>query len=582
MSEVTPPPQPPGLPPTPTAAQLKVAVTNPPEAMARDLTLGAKLDAVIAAAQPKGLFQLDTAFGRVAIQTSLQLPTEGPLQLQLLAKGGVLQFLITSIHGMPPQAALRAFGRPPAAPGKAGAQAKTQIPGGSTGPGTGAAGGVPPGAVTRLPPPVNLSVGATLAAILLKGPTPAGATPPSPSTTPGATPGATLGAPGHPPATATPGQGHTPSATGHGAPAGGQGASKGQAPAPGTPAQAPAPRGAGGGVPSAGAATGGTGGLFNVRVTAFQPATVAGAAGGPSSPPPGGLLAPGGVLSGIATGTTSPTGHPIVQTHAGPLALATRTPLPAGSTVTFEVLSQTAPPVKDARPVQTHDLRLPAIMAERWPALQDAVHTLEAVNPGAAQQLVNAVLPQPGAALGSNILFFLMALSGGDLRGWFGDGPTRALQRAKPELLARLRDDFGQIERIAREPGPGEWRTTLIPFLNGAEIDPIRLSLRGAGEDAADGADGAQGTRFVIDLDLSRLGRFQLDGLVHQGEKRMDLIVRTEPPLPRLIEDGIRDIFQDAAGVTGIKGGIVFQAAPPNFIEVLGTEPVDETLGLIV
>ena len=220
-------------------------------------------------------------------------------------------------------------------------------------------------------------------------------------------------------------------------------------------------------------------------------------------------------------------------------------------------------------------------MTERWPALQEAVTTLNVVNPAAAQQLVNAVLPQPGAALGNSILFFLMALSGGELPGWFGDGPIRALQRAKPELLARLRDDFRQIERIAREPG--EWRTTLIPFLNGVEIDPIRLSLRNAAEDDAnDGPEDAKGTRFIIDLDLSRLGRFQLDGLVHHGEKRMDLIVRTDDTLPQPIENGIRDIFKDAADVTGIKGGIVFQAATPNFIEVMGTEPVDETLGLIV
>ncbi len=575
MSEVTPPPQAPGFPLPPTAGQLKVAVTNPPEAMAQQLTLGAKLDAVIAGAAPKGLFQLDTAFGRVVIQTSLPLPSEGPLQLQLLAKGGILQFLITSIHGMPPQAALRALGRLPTAPGKAGAQAKAPVPGGTAGGGATAAPSVPAGAVTKLPPAVDLTVGATLAATLLKGPATAGAKPPAPGATPGALANPPAAAPGAPAKAGQPATGVNQSGQG-------RGAGKGQTPAQGTSAQASAPQG---GAAAVGTTAGaGTGGLFSVRITAFQP-SAAGSAGTGAlpAPPPGGILAPGGVLSGIATGTMSPTGHPIVQTHAGSLVLATRTPLPAGSTVTFEVLSQTPFTAGTTERPPTHDIRLPAIMAERWPALQEAVRTLEEVNPAQAQQLVNAVLPQPGAALGSNILFFLMALSGGDLRGWFGDGPTRALQRAKPELLARLRDDFGQIERIAREPGPGEWRTTMIPFLNGAEIDPIRLSLRGAADDDAnDGSDNVKGTRFIIDLDLSRLGRFQLDGLVHHEEKRMDLIVRTEDTLPRPIEGGIRDIFRDAADVTGIKGGIVFQAAPPNFIEVLGTEPVDETLGLIV
>lgn len=55
-----------------------MAVANPPEAMARQLTLGAKLDAVIAGAAAKGQFQIATAFGRVVIQTNLPLPWKAP------------------------------------------------------------------------------------------------------------------------------------------------------------------------------------------------------------------------------------------------------------------------------------------------------------------------------------------------------------------------------------------------------------------------------------------------------------------------------------------------------------------------
>ena len=78
------------------------------------------------------------------------------------------------------------------------------------------------------------------------------------------------------------------------------------------------------------------------------------------------------------------------------------------------------------------------------------------------------------------------------------------------------------------------------------------------------------------------MGRFQLDGLVHQGEKRMDLIVRTENRLPGGVEDGIRNIFQNAAEVTGLKGGIVFQAAPANFVEISDGGTPGEPVGLLV
>jgi hypothetical protein len=273
----------------------------------------------------------------------------------------------------------------------------------------------------------------------------------------------------------------------------------------------------------------------------------------------------------------------VILTHAGSLVLATRSHLPIGSQVTFEVVSLTQPSAGVARTVKTEHAVPPQILTRQWPALQDAVRTLGETNPAAAQQLIQAVLPQPGSALGGNILFFMMALSGGNLQSWFGDAPTRALQRSKPDLLARLKDDFGKIDRAARDPGPGEWRSTLVPLHNGADLSPFRLSLRDAGDGDDNGEHGGKkGTRFVIDLDLSRMGRFQLDGLVHQGENRMDLIVRTENRLLAGVEDGIRSIFQDAAEVTGLKGGIVFQAAPANFVEIPDRETPGDPVGLFV
>ena len=102
-------------------------------------------------------------------------------------------------------------------------------------------------------------------------------------------------------------------------------------------------------------------------------------------------------------------------------------------------------------------------------------------------------------------------------------------------------------------------------------------------DDNSDEQDKARkGTRFILDLDLSRLGRIQLDGLVYQKDKHMDLIVRTEIPLPPRMHEDIRNIFQEAAEVTGIKGGISFQAAPPNFVETTPPTEPEEHLGLIV
>ena len=586
MSEIAPPPPPPSPPPSSPAAQPTVVVSNPPRALT-NLAIGTRLDAVIVTPEKAGQIEIQTSFGRLTVQTGFPLPKEGPLQLQVSLKGPHLQLQIISLHGLPPQAALRALGLIPGAAGAAlpgdptgaagtgsgapqgsvagtGGGLQGPIPGAPAAAGGGALAGIVAETVT-----VNLSVGATLSATLLRvGPAAGSALGGQAGTAAGTGTGASAPSSGQAP----PPLGTTPTGTG----AAGGGTAQGASRAPGTPApgQAPVP-------PTGPQVVPGT--QFSLRITAFQPPVTGTNAGPFPQPESGGVLAPGSALNGIVIGKASLSGHPIVQIHGGELVIATRTPVPTGSTVTFEILGQAAPsPAAGVNaPPHAADSRL--MLAGGWPSLEEAVLTLEEINPAVAQQLIHAVLPRPGGALAANMLFFLVALAGGNLRGWIGDGPARILQKLRPQLLARLREDFGQIGRISEDPGTGEWRTLLIPLHNGAEIEQIRLFMRRADDNQDDQDKARKGTRFIVDLDLSRLGRVQLDGLVYQKEKHMDLIVRTEKRLPEKMQEDIRNIFQEAGDVTGIKGGLSFQAAPPNFVETTSpAAPPDEHLGLIV
>ncbi|HEX9701708.1 MAG TPA: hypothetical protein VGA19_02570, partial [Rhodospirillales bacterium] len=503
---------------TPPAAPPTASVPNPPPSLL-DLPIGARLEAVIASNLLQGQVEIDTAIGKLILHTGFPLPKGGPLQLQLLAKGAVPQLLITAVHGLNPQAALRLLGLGAAAREAGGLLNRTgaAAQGGLAG---GQAQAAAQGSAGAGPTPVNLTVGATLVATLLRaGPPPlAAGFPGAPAAQPGqATPGQGV-LPGRQGIPGTPGQGIPGAARpgGHGPLA--QPPSAGQPPGirPGAAGHAAPPAGAlqPGQASSGGPASLPPGTLFSVRIVAFQPA------GGEASPlrPGGGLsLAPGNTLTGVVTGQAQHSGQPIVQTLAGALIVATRTPLPVGGAVTFEVLSQSA--AAEAQHPSAHAGRPAGWLGDSWPRLAEAMAALEEINPAAAQQLAQAVLPRPGAALGANLLFFLVALYGSDLRGWMGDGPSRLLQRFRPDLLARLRDDFGQMSRAVDERGPGDWRTTPIPFYNGNEIEQIRLHMRRAGDDEEDEEKGRKGNRFVIDINLSRFGRFQLDGLVYRKEK---------------------------------------------------------------
>ena len=269
----------------------------------------------------------------------------------------------------------------------------------------------------------------------------------------------------------------------------------------------------------------------------------------------------------------------VVQTQIGPISLPTADPLPRGTQISFEFNQ-----LSIAKGTENHDLSAPrpfgAAGSGMWPALNDTLEVLSDVSPAAQNQILQAALPRADAQLSTNILFFLAALRGGDLKGWMGDGPLRILERQRPDLAGRLRDDMGQISRQITDPDTGDWRMHAIPYLNNDEIDRVRLLVRD--QDPDDDDDTPDGnTRFVIDLNLSQMGHLQIDGLVGNGGKRVDVVVRSDEALGSQMRDDIRALYANAIEVTGVEGSVGFQAAPAKFIHI-PEQRADANDGMVV
>ena len=94
--------------------------------------------------------------------------------------------------------------------------------------------------------------------------------------------------------------------------------------------------------------------------------------------------------------------------------------------------------------------------------------------------------------------------------------------------------------------------------------------------------DDGDATRFIIELDLSKLGRIQLDGLVTSKGKHFDLFVRSEVPLGKSMRRDLNNIFIDFMEITGISGKIVMHSSLP-FVNVpTPYSSHDNSLGVIV
>ncbi|HER26180.1 MAG TPA: hypothetical protein ENI69_03635 [Rhodospirillales bacterium] len=311
------------------------------------------------------------------------------------------------------------------------------------------------------------------------------------------------------------------------------------------------------------------------------PSAAANTAPRPSGTPLATALAGGNVLRGVITGTTA-SGHPVVQTPSGVFSLNAQSTAPRGSTLTLQVIE----PPKFSRPVAATSIHpgqeSASIFADRrWPPLQQAIQVLHDVNPAASRHFIAATLPRPDGQLTSGLIFFLTALRGGDLRSWFGDANLAVLQKSRPALANRLANDFSTLARVAEEPVGADWRVAMIPINTGSQIEQIRMLFRRHDNDEDENADGDMGTRFILDVNLTRLGRLQLDGLVRNQGKKLDLILRSDDVLDDQNRNDIRRVFSQAAELTGLQGSVSFQASPPDFIDI--PDPLaDHNVGLIV
>lgn len=515
---------------------------------------------------------MQTPMGQLSLQSALALPKGGSLVLQLQSQSPFVQFQISSLNGSPPPLSARALKTPAASsPAQGSGSAAAATSSGATA-GQAAAASAP-----------KLTPGNVLQATLMR-----------PLSNPQG--GGALQTPGHLTSAVTGTvemqanknmKGILPSQS----PKSGIGQPSVKSPVSGNVASTSGGRATAGainpnvakGAPSIASQASGylpTGSQLSVKITGLQlpnPATTS-PAPTPATSTTGTGLAAGTSISGTVTGST-PSGHPIVQTKAGVFSLTTQTVVPRGSEVTLEVVNAPSPPLQ--KPGTPPPLHQTLFTSRQWPALEEIVQVIQETNPAAAQQIVNSFVPQPTATLSAAVLFFLSALRGGELRGWLGDDTLRLVEKARPNLIGRISDDFTSLARMADEPAGSDWRVALIPINTGAELEQIRLLLRRHANEEEEEDAGKSDTRFVIDVELSKFGRIQMDGLVRNKGKSLDLIVRSQDPFPESMNDDIRTIFQDAADLTGLKGSVSFQAAPPDFIDIPDPSG-DHDLGLVV
>lgn len=563
MSTVQPPPpSPPPAAAQPAASLPVLTVNNPPPALVA-LATGTSLAALVIGAATKGRAEIETRLGTFLAETRLPLKGQQPLLLQVAQNPGkgALVLNVLEIAGKPTLLGSQAL--------QPGSTDQKGFP--ST---------VAAGTSSPLLAPTSsttLLIGSTLTATTLTA---------IPSVLTAQLTARSASTSGGPQSGAT-GRGGTSQAVTATNPVGPSSTLAG--PQQGTPLSPQVP-GRNSGAPGAANPTGlnvGTvfpiGSRFSLTIQTVSPATAA--HGTANRQPPPSIPASPFVVGATTTGRVSAhtlSGQPIVQIHHGSVAMGTTQSIPVGTELTFKI--DTLPELTDVTKPLSPALQRTGMMASgTWPSLDEGLSIIQSADPSLARQIQSVTLPKADIKLAATTLFFLSALRGGDVRGWIGDNATRLLERLRPDVMRRLGTDFRVLADLEEGGGTAratDWRGTLIPFLNGGAVEHIRLFTRQHGGEE-DGADD-HGTRFLVDITMSNIGRFQLDGVAEIGERRLDLIVRTSSTLPDRVRSDLMKLFTDANEVVGMRGGMVFQASPDSFVEPLEDVPQEIGVGIVV
>jgi len=276
------------------------------------------------------------------------------------------------------------------------------------------------------------------------------------------------------------------------------------------------------------------------------------------------------MLSGTVAGAT-PDGRAILATPAGNLALEIRPAPERGSRVVVALVDpveRRPSPLPPPTQTDVDELTRLATTGRDWPALRALVATLAGFDPPAARGLVASVMLKPDKRLGSTLLFLLSAARGGDARGWLGEEAVDGLTRGgAAAALARFEREFAEGRRDTVDQNGADWRTLYLPMLDASGVREMRFHVHEKSPEERDenkGKSGERERRFLLDVDLTRLGPLQLDGLVRA--RRFDLILRSAAALTDPLRNELIRTFALSVESVGFSGGLSFQVGARAFI----------------
>lgn len=251
-------------------------------------------------------------------------------------------------------------------------------------------------------------------------------------------------------------------------------------------------------------------------------------------------------------------GETLVSTAVGTLSLPLGETLPTGSAIQLKVAA-VAPPAVRAVPHNAANA-VPAAPPAKSTLIEETSSALATASANLGSAIQTALAFEPGTNLAAALFGFLAGIQAGRPPPRSLDPPLRKalIEAGRGDLASRLDTAAQTIGTVRSEPAPNGWTVTVLPFLGSLSSEPMRLYRKAIHDRDAEGKL-RTGQRFVLELELQRLGPLQFDGMVR--ERRFDLVLRSTTPLASDLQEELKQIFRDGMMIGGWAGELGFGRA---------------------
>lgn len=208
---------------------------------------------------------------------------------------------------------------------------------------------------------------------------------------------------------------------------------------------------------------------------------------------------------------------------------------------------------------------------EPWSTL-NSINDLvtNAAQAAASTQNLNAIVPNAitPSQMTPAALFIMAAIRAGDLSNILNDKSLEILKKDArgQSLLSRLGAESSALSKLSSDQPTQDLRSMILPLSHHNEIHKIALHYKqGYNNDDSEQSKSGR-TRFIFDLNLDRMGKVQLDGIIQ--DKRLDLAIRTQQSLSKAMRNSMRQAYISALDEIGLFGELLFQYAPESWVTI--------------